>query len=161
VSPADFLGDLADRTLSDLPSGSRIHKGGIIVGKPVEKRRPKAAKSGHYPDVLHRPATPPRRRDDYDKEAILKRDGYCCSVCGSRTFLEVHHIKPRGAGGPDEPWNLAALCEWCHCLVDPFRRQRLPGWKQRQFLLYRNPERIAAARALLEDKSRRLQEEAA
>lgn len=37
-----------------------------------------------------------------------------CEVCGSRQYLEVHHIKTRGSGGDDVPDNLIRLCWICH-----------------------------------------------
>ena len=30
----------------------------------------------------------------------------------------VHHILPRSKGGPDEDWNLMALCPSCHRTTD-------------------------------------------
>ena len=37
-----------------------------------------------------------------------------CRVCGCSQLLEVHHIKFRSRGGPDEAWNLVSLCKKCH-----------------------------------------------
>ena len=50
---------------------------------------------------------------------IRKRDNFTCQICGvhgprDRVLLHVHHIKPRGRGGPDEPYNLVTLCASCH-----------------------------------------------
>lgn len=41
-----------------------------------------------------------------------------CEYCG-RTFgpMQVHHIKPRGAGGDDVRENLICLCPECHTRV--------------------------------------------
>jgi 5-methylcytosine-specific restriction endonuclease McrA len=46
--------------------------------------------------------------------SILRRDKYKCRSCGSRNNLHVHHIWFRSNQGPDEPWNLVALCSACH-----------------------------------------------
>jgi 5-methylcytosine-specific restriction endonuclease McrA len=42
--------------------------------------------------------------------AVLKRDGYACTICGSRDRLEVHHIVPAAHGGSDHLANLVARC---------------------------------------------------
>lgn len=36
-----------------------------------------------------------------------------CVAC-SRVADCFHHVKTRGAGGPDEPWNLMPLCQAHH-----------------------------------------------
>lgn len=56
------------------------------------------------------------------KAEILKRDNYCCKICGSTRHLVVHHKqyhfdKRRNAKCP--PWEyddkyLVTLCESCH-----------------------------------------------
>jgi 5-methylcytosine-specific restriction endonuclease McrA len=38
-----------------------------------------------------------------------------CEVCTSPA--ESHHIVSRGAGGPDEDWNVLNLCRKCHSEV--------------------------------------------
>jgi len=50
---------------------------------------------------------------------VRKLDKHQCRVfgCGSRLNVEVHHIVPKGQGGPDEPWNLICLCQRHHHLV--------------------------------------------
>ena len=45
---------------------------------------------------------------------VLSRDGYKCRSCGSRNSLHIHHIIFRSQQGPDEMWNLLALCSACH-----------------------------------------------
>lgn len=37
-----------------------------------------------------------------------------CEICGRECHGEPHHIKSRGAGGPDIPENLIQLCGFCH-----------------------------------------------
>lgn len=36
----------------------------------------------------------------------------CCDI--EFALLDVHHVKSRGAGGSDEPFNLINLCRKCH-----------------------------------------------
>ncbi len=38
----------------------------------------------------------------------------CCVACGEPPPNVLHHIKTRGAGGTDDPWNLMPLCVLCH-----------------------------------------------
>ena len=45
---------------------------------------------------------------------VLGRDGWRCRSCGSRNSLHIHHIIFRSQQGPDEAWNLIALCNSCH-----------------------------------------------
>ena len=49
------------------------------------------------------------------RNRILKRDGHCCTVCGTRKNLSVHHIDLRaGTPGAEEDSNLITLCLKCH-----------------------------------------------
>jgi 5-methylcytosine-specific restriction endonuclease McrA len=54
---------------------------------------------------------------------IREQDGHQCQSCdrekeqGENNF-PVHHILPRGQGGPDEEWNLMTLCPSCHPTTD-------------------------------------------
>jgi len=63
------------------------------------------------PDKRNRSTIPPavRRR-------VLARDGYRCRApgCTHTHFLEVHHLKPRTAGGSNQAENLVTLCSSCH-----------------------------------------------
>ena len=48
------------------------------------------------------------------REKVLFRDSYRCQLCGINNTLDVHHIKPKGAGGGDSFKNLIVLCRSCH-----------------------------------------------
>ena len=37
-----------------------------------------------------------------------------CQACHMANRLERHHVKPRGAGGPDDDYNILKLCRVCH-----------------------------------------------
>ena len=54
----------------------------------------------------------------WTRKRILIRDGFECRKChlGDRTGrqLQVHHIRPRYLGGPDDAGNLITLCLICH-----------------------------------------------
>jgi len=49
---------------------------------------------------------------------ILKRDGFRCTYCGRSAKdgarLQVDHIKPKAAGGKDDPKNLTTACADCN-----------------------------------------------
>ncbi len=45
---------------------------------------------------------------------VLRRDGWRCQQCGSRTNLQVHHIQLRSHSGEDAKENLITLCSECH-----------------------------------------------
>ena len=47
---------------------------------------------------------------------VLERDNHTCQIagCGSKTKLNIHHIKPVKMGGEDVPDNLITLCDIHH-----------------------------------------------
>jgi len=49
---------------------------------------------------------------------VLTEAGYRCAVptCRQILALDLHHIWELSAGGPDEAYNLIALCPTCHTL---------------------------------------------
>jgi 5-methylcytosine-specific restriction endonuclease McrA len=64
----------------------------------------------------------PRERLDAEsyerlRKHVLRRDGWRCQCCGSRSNLEVHHKDYRSQGGDDGEVNLITLCAGCHSLV--------------------------------------------
>jgi 5-methylcytosine-specific restriction endonuclease McrA len=66
------------------------------------------------PGGRNRATVPPRLR-----ASVLARDRHRCASpgCGATHFLEVHHIVPRRAGGPNEAANLVTLCSRCHAFA--------------------------------------------
>lgn len=49
------------------------------------------------------------------RKEIYRRDGYRCALCDSTNGLQIHHVVPRGEGGPREnPANMICLCWKCH-----------------------------------------------
>lgn len=52
------------------------------------------------------------------RKKVYRRDGYRCALCDSTKYLQIHHIVPRGKGGPvDAEMNLITLCADCHALA--------------------------------------------
>ena len=61
--------------------------------------------------TLPRP-TPKMRREIFARhQGCQFKDLETGKLCGSKFFLEVDHIRPRFAGGSNEPENLRALCK--------------------------------------------------
>lgn len=48
------------------------------------------------------------------KERIKVRDGRKCTQCGATQSLTIDHIKPKWAGGSNNPSNLTTLCRDCN-----------------------------------------------
>lgn len=59
------------------------------------------------------------------RKAIYRRDGYRCALCDSTKYLQLHHVIPRGEGGPDTAHNLITLCSDCHAMAHGIN---LRGW---------------------------------
>lgn len=56
--------------------------------------------------------------DRETRKRVYKRDGYRCALCDDTRTIQIHHVVPRGKGGPMEnEMNLITLCPKCHCLV--------------------------------------------
>ena len=59
----------------------------------------------------------PTKRESIPKsvrEAVLKRDNYCCVKCGSTKNLEVDHDESLANGGTNHIDNLQTLCRDCN-----------------------------------------------
>ena len=59
----------------------------------------------------------PTKREHIPKairEAVFKRDNYCCVKCGSTKNLEVDHKVSLANGGTNEMANLQTLCQDCN-----------------------------------------------
>lgn len=48
------------------------------------------------------------------RQQVLRRDGWRCQSCGTRSNLEVHHREFRSHSGADSEENLITLCSACH-----------------------------------------------
>jgi len=68
---------------------------------------------GPAPEPTQRTIPAPVRR------LVLARDHHRCVVpgCRSSRFIDVHHLRPRAAGGDHQPLNLACLCSSHHVLL--------------------------------------------
>lgn len=86
----------------------------------VERRRKRRYYANHD-EVLQ------RKRDDREqrhfsglREAVLQRDGQCCTKCSAADNLVVHHVDGvgRGSVSPNNVMdNLVTLCRGCHASI--------------------------------------------
>jgi hypothetical protein len=99
------------------------------VGRPFPGERQPAA--GPHTQRASQTIPPAVRR------AVLLRDRHCCQVPGCRhaTFVDVHHLRAREAGGGHDPDNLLTLCgahhRACHrgdLLIEKGDSGRLRFW---------------------------------
>ena len=52
------------------------------------------------------------------RREVYRRDGYRCALCDNDRYIQIHHVIPRGQGGPkDNPENMITLCSDCHALA--------------------------------------------
>ena len=52
------------------------------------------------------------------RNQVFRRDNNKCQMCGTKSNLTVHHIKPRSEGGSDSITNLITLCYKCHDIAE-------------------------------------------
>ena len=68
------------------------------------------------------------------RDRILERNQGMCEVCGLAAPQQIHHRRPRGAGGTKRPEsnqaaNGLAACQECHAMVESNRIHALDrGW---------------------------------
>jgi len=74
-------------------------------GKPIGERLPSSMKASVWRMI---------------RDGVIERDGSRCRLCGKDLanvpswMTEVHHVRPKSAGGADHPTNLITLCAMCH-----------------------------------------------
>ena len=73
-----------------------------------------------------------------DKEVykeIVENEPYC-QMCGSTSYLHIHHIYYRSQLGKTTPKNLIRLCDKCHRLVHSNKRKYQPILLEKQYIKY-------------------------
>lgn len=68
-------------------------------------------------------------------EQIVENEPYC-QLCGSTSYLHIHHIYYRSQLGLTTPKNLIRLCENCHRLVHSNKKKYQPMLLLRQYDKY-------------------------
>lgn len=51
------------------------------------------------------------------RKTVYRREGYCCALCDSTKYLQIHHCVLRSRGGTSSEQNLICLCADCHALA--------------------------------------------
>ena len=63
--------------------------------------------------------------DRKTRREVYRRDGWRCALCDSTQYIQIHHVVPRGKGGPQTMQNMITLCADCHALA---HGMDLRGW---------------------------------
>ena len=115
-----------------------LHKG-IRDGPEISPTKPKGRTATASLRGLSMPKTQigkPKERKHLSPNLatkVLTESGYRCAVptCRNILALDMHHIWEVNAGGPDELWNLIALCPTCHALYHrgTIREESIGAWK--------------------------------
>ena len=88
---------LARKVLAGIDRDERSQKQSSVKRRVIQRRRSQYA----------------ARRDEL-MLALIERDGYECSFCGSQDGLTIDHIMPLSRGGSDQLNNLQILCQSCN-----------------------------------------------
>jgi len=101
-------------------------EGGVALNPEVAQRLACTSKvevlfEGEGGEVLARSALRRRPPAWMVREVLRRRP--CCAFpgCGRRRYLEIHHLRPFGRGGPTTLENLAPLCAFHHKLPHELR----------------------------------------
>ena len=99
------------RAMALLMSGKAnivINGRGVIRTQTAVFEAPSVIRLGH---MVKRP----RPRIHLSKREVLRRDGYACQYCGTKTsHMTIDHIIPRHLNGPHSWENLVAACPSCN-----------------------------------------------
>lgn len=60
---------------------------------------------------------------DQIRQAVFKRDGHKCVICGSTQILQAHHLTYRNLGN-EQTGDLITLCKNCHSIYHAIDRRR-------------------------------------
>ncbi len=81
---------------------------------PTPKRKPKPMKRTPMKRKTHLVSHGLKPIPEEIRAIVIERDGGVCLLC-PHPVEHIHHCwKTRGAGGPNEPWNLCCLCAEHH-----------------------------------------------
>lgn len=98
-------------------------------GKPMSARRIMQILTEYFPE-FHIQKT--HKKDNKNQkirteQATLKKvmisDDSCCSKCGCKENLELHHMFPVSLGGDNNDCNLLVLCHECHQKITLYNRE--------------------------------------
>lgn len=89
-----------------------------------------------------------RRLPGTCRERVRNRDEHKCRWCGKTDDLNIHHVRYRSEGGPDNPKNLITLCFGCHKQVHTNKRLYQPALMLWLWLYYEQGFETTIARTL-------------
>jgi len=65
-----------------------------------------------------------KKKRTVDRALLDHCQGKPCLICGHEETTVGHHIITKGAGGPDEAWNLVPLCHVHHDQIHRLKTTR-------------------------------------
>lgn len=74
-------------------------------------------------------------KDKQIYQQIIENEPYC-QLCGSTSYLHIHHIYYRSQLGKTTPKNLIRLCNNCHNLVHTNKKKYQPILLELQYKKY-------------------------
>lgn len=96
--------------------------------KPLSLRRIQQILTDYFPEfhiqTTHKKnkANQSLRNEQNRIKKIMITDDSCCSRCGSKENLELHHMFPVLLGGDNDDLNLVILCHDCHLKTTIYNR---------------------------------------
>ena len=76
-----------------------------------------------------------KKVDSIIYQQIVENEPYC-QLCGSTSYLHIHHIYYRSQLGLTTPKNLIRLCDKCHRLVHSNKKKYQPILLEKQYKKY-------------------------
>lgn len=76
-----------------------------------------------------------KKVDSIIYQQIVENEPYC-QLCGSTSYLHIHHIYYRSQLGLTTPKNLIRLCDKCHILVHSNKKKYQPILLEKQYKKY-------------------------
>ena len=74
-------------------------------------------------------------KDKQIYQQIAENEPYC-QLCGSTSYLHIHHIYYRSQLGLTTPKNLIRLCDKCHQMVHSNKKKYQPVLLEKQYKKY-------------------------
>ena len=97
-------------------------------GKPMSTRRIQQILTEYFPE-FHIQKTHKKERKDQkirteqnNLRGTMITENSCCSKCGGKENLEIHHMFPICLGGDNNDINLLILCKNCHKKITIYNR---------------------------------------
>jgi 5-methylcytosine-specific restriction endonuclease McrA len=76
--------------------------------------------------VVPRKLSPEAKRRHFQQCVDWRPEG-SCFLCRQQSAAVRHHVIPVSKGGTNRSLNLVGLCHYCHALIHPWLRKRVPA----------------------------------